>query len=334
MQTNQISFSFLVLTYNHELYIIEHLESIKYQIINYGYGKRIDILINDDYSSDRTVELVENWINLNKYLFDRVIFNFNKFNKGTCRSVIELIYLIETKYFKLTAGDDIYSYENIIDASLSEHNTAFISGFPLFIENNILKENFISNFLSIATSVIYKKKGIINQFIQFSYNNAPNMFYNFNCIKDDNVINFLQNFDVTEDWPIQLGISKYYPEYKINYIEKVFVYYRRTLGSTYIVANDRFIEDKLKIYEFLINNNPNFFGRIRLKSRLLAFKSPNKFISRIINLDLYIFIIESIFFFRTILYKMSKICLNNNKHKIHLEYIKRQSYVFKNNLKT
>ena len=42
------SFAFLVLAYNHELFIIDHLESIKFQILTYGKGLEIDLIINDD----------------------------------------------------------------------------------------------------------------------------------------------------------------------------------------------------------------------------------------------------------------------------------------------
>ena len=73
------NFSFLVLAYNHENYIIEHLESIKYQVLTYGEEMSVDILISDDFSRDRTVDLIEKWIFANKRLFNRVIFRFNNF---------------------------------------------------------------------------------------------------------------------------------------------------------------------------------------------------------------------------------------------------------------
>jgi hypothetical protein len=330
LQKRQISFSFLVLAYNHESYIIEHLESIKYQIKTYGKEVKVDILINDDCSTDRTVELIDNWLKLNKELFNRVLVIKNKNNKGTCLSVTHLFSLIETKLFKLTAADDIYSYENIFEGAFNDEDVAFISGFPLYLENSILREYFISNFLTIATSVVYKKKGILNQFVNFSYNNAPNMFYNLNLSRDIRVISFVQNFDVTEDWPIQIAISRFYPQNKIKYIDKVFVYYRRTAGSTYIVANERFTNDKLKIFKDLINNSANIFSKLRLKSRLFAFKSSNKIVSRIINLDLYIFFFQSLFRIRSIYSQIIKLNLNKSLHVKHWEFIKIQAFNFKN----
>jgi hypothetical protein len=36
-------FTFVTITYNHEKYIIEHLESIKYQIENFSKGKQDEL---------------------------------------------------------------------------------------------------------------------------------------------------------------------------------------------------------------------------------------------------------------------------------------------------
>jgi hypothetical protein len=334
LQKKQTSFSFLVITYNHELYIIEHLESIKYQIESYGLGYTIDILINDDCSNDKTVQLIEEWINLNNNLFNRVVLKVNESNKGTCSSVTNLFLLIETKLFKLTAGDDIYSFENIFEAAIVDEKTAFISGYPLYIENNELKEYKISNILILASKIVYLKKGILKQFVNFSYNNAPNMFYNLNCAKDPRVIQFVQKYDVTEDWPLQIAISRYYPHHKISYTNKVLIYYRRTVGSTYIVANKRFVNDKLKIFKNLIQNSSHFFSTLRLESRLFAFKTSNKVLSKLFNIDLYIFFFESLYRIRNIFIHFLKLNLNYDIHKKHLKIIMDKAKHFENNSKT
>jgi hypothetical protein len=328
LQKKQISFSFLVLAFNHESYIIEHLESIKYQILRYGQGIKVDILINDDCSRDKTVDYIEKWISFNKSIFNRVVVNYSQNNRGTCASVVDLLLSIETSLFKLTAGDDIYSFENIFEAAIADDNIAFKVGFPLFIEDGILRENLISNILTISTEVVYSKKSIVKHFTNFSYNNAPNMFYNLNCIKDIGTIKFIQNFDVTEDWPIQLAISRLHPQKKIKYMDKVLVYYRRTSGSTYIVANSRFINDKLKIFRFLIENSHSYLDKLRISIRQSAFKISNKYISRIINIDLHIYLFECFLNVRTIYNKWKNLNLDERKHVIHLEFIKNRAVVF------
>ena len=48
-----------------------------------------------------------------------------------------------------------------------------------------------------------------------------------------------------EDGPLQIAIARQYPERKFQLINYVLVYYRRTSGSTFLVASDRFINDKV-----------------------------------------------------------------------------------------
>ena len=53
--------SILVISYNSSKFIIDTLESIKKQSYN-----NIELIVSDDYSTDNTIELVTNWLKLNK----------------------------------------------------------------------------------------------------------------------------------------------------------------------------------------------------------------------------------------------------------------------------
>ena len=59
--------SVVVVTYNSSRYILETLESIKNQTYS-----NIELIITDDCSSDDTVRLCKDWVNLNGSLFKRV----------------------------------------------------------------------------------------------------------------------------------------------------------------------------------------------------------------------------------------------------------------------
>ena len=48
-------FTFIVITYNHEEFILEHLESIKFLINHYGHGINFTISVADDASKDNTL---------------------------------------------------------------------------------------------------------------------------------------------------------------------------------------------------------------------------------------------------------------------------------------
>ena len=108
-------FTFLALACNHEKYIIEHLESIKYLVECYGSSINCKLIINDDYSKDRTIELIDGWLSQNLSLFHTVVKLYNKNNLGTCTSLINMLSHVDTAYLKLTACDDVYSFENIFE---------------------------------------------------------------------------------------------------------------------------------------------------------------------------------------------------------------------------
>ena len=152
---------------------------------------------------------------------------------------------------KLTAGDDVYSFENIFELTHYESDTAIVSGRTLYLLGEKLGVDRIANALATATQVVYQNDSLLHRFKHLSYNNAPNLLYATECILNPNVREYLQRFDVVEDWPLQVAIAREYPKRRMELIDNVLVYYRRTPGSTYIVANQRFVKDKLQVYNDL-----------------------------------------------------------------------------------
>lgn len=319
------SFSFLVLVYNQEAYIIEHLESIKFLVINYGKNINVDLIINDDCSKDRSIILIDKWLDINLNLFRNVKKIYNKTNLGTCKSVNNLLSANTNHVCKITAADDVYSFENIFEIKFKNDDTVIKTGFAINIYDGYLKPNLFSNILTIATQIIYKKNSLLHRFKHLSINNAPNIFYKTECLKNINVLNYMNKFDVTEDWPLQIAISREYFDSKFELIDKVFVYYRRTRGSTYIVANKRFMNDKNLIYNDLIKNEKKYFERIRLMNRKFCFNMRSKILNKICNLDFYIFFFSSFFNFFNILKFNFKLNLRYNDHFEHYRYIKSRS---------
>jgi hypothetical protein len=316
------TFAFLVLVYNQESYIIEHLESIKFLIIKYGFNIEVDILINDDFSNDNSTKLINFWIEKNTTLFRNVIKMYNTKNIGTSKSVYNLLKANTADKCKITAADDVYSFENIFLSESYTRKISVQSAFPITMIDGELIDSKFSNFLNIATEVIYKKNPLLHRFKHFSLNNAPNIFYEVRCLEHINVLNFLKNFDVIEDWPIQIQISREFPDFKFELIDKVFVYYRRTANSTYIVSNKRFLNDKLKIYNNLIETETNILEKIRLISRKICFLSQNKYINVLFNLDFYIFILSIIPNLQKINKRLTNLDLKIDLHKNHYKHIK------------
>lgn len=108
-------FTFGVLAYNVEPYIIECLESIKHQVVSFGDNYSCNLLIAEDCSTDRTLDLIEYWVQNNKDLFFDVEIIKNVRNKGLVQNIIGLYKKINTINFKVIDGDDIFYKNNIFD---------------------------------------------------------------------------------------------------------------------------------------------------------------------------------------------------------------------------
>jgi hypothetical protein len=139
----------------------------------------------------------------------------------------------------------------------------------------------------------------------------------------------LRLFDVTEDWPLQVGIARQYPDRQFELINEVLVYYRRTIGSTYIVANERFVKDKINMYNYLIANDNNWVERIRLRSRRYCFGINGTILKKISNIDFYLFAIQFIMNIKEILNLEKKLNIDIERHKRHYLGIRNNSDTFK-----
>ncbi len=285
------SFAFLVAAYNHQAYILEHLESIKYLVQTHATCIDVDLIVSDDCSKDQTRNLVDRWLVLNAHLFRHVTTIYNSNNLGTCASVNNMLAHMKADRCKLTAGDDVYSFENIFELTYYGNDVAMVSGRVLYLLGNVLSVDRISNSLATATQVIYQQDKLLHRFKHLSYNNAPNLLYATECLMHPKVRAYLQRFDVVDDWPLQVAIAREFTQYRHILIDKIFVYYRRTHGSTYIVANQRFVKDKLMVYADLLAHESNLFERLRLRSRRFCFLSQNRWVNKFLNVDFWSFFI-------------------------------------------
>lgn len=327
------SFAFLVVTYNHQDYILEHLESIKYLVQTYGTAWDVDLIVNDDASRDQTRTLVDRWLAVHTPMFRHVRTLYNDKNLGTCTSVNNMLTHMVADRCKLTAGDDVYSFENIFQLTQSQPDAAMVSGRVLYLLGDQLGVDRVANTLATATQVIYENDSLLHRFKHLSYNNAPNLLYSKECLLNPKVRSYLQSFDVVEDWPLQLAIAREYPTQRMELLDRVLVYYRRTAGSTYIVASQRFIKDKMKIYDDLINDEPRWQERLRLKSRRFCFESQNQWVNKLLNIDFYIFILACLGRLKLIIKSQKDLVVDLNSHQKHYSYIRNQAVRFLDDLK-
>lgn len=133
----------LMATYNGEKYLVEQLDSI----INQTY-RNWNLLIRDDNSTDKTLEIIQNYHKKDKRI---KILKDNKGNLGIVRNFEELLKNSESEFIMFSDQDDIW-VENKLDMYLKMIEKIKNKGFMihsdaiLFDKNksNILKETFIS----------------------------------------------------------------------------------------------------------------------------------------------------------------------------------------------
>lgn len=283
------NFTFFVVTYNHSNYILEHLESIKYLMDHYGDGIDVDIIVADDGSRDDTVALSKFWLSKNSHLFKEVTVLSDGINRGTCKNLTLALENLTTDYCKLTAGDDIYSYENLFLEAKKLDCNHIISGLPLNLINGTLMSTRFDLFNLFATNIIYKKSQYMTRLKRINFFNSPSIMYAAPALLNKDVTDFVNRYSVTEDYPMQIKMAELYKPLKYLQVEKIFVYYRRTANSTYIVKGSEFNRDKLKIFDYLIKSEKNIFGQLLLRNRLFCYTRKNKYVRKLLNLNFYLY---------------------------------------------
>lgn len=94
-----VKYSIVMVTYNHEKYIAKAIESVLKQ----NTKEQIEILVGDDGSNDRTVEILNSY--KNKYAFIDV---FAHNNVGLSKNVYDLLMKAKGEYIAILEGDDYW----------------------------------------------------------------------------------------------------------------------------------------------------------------------------------------------------------------------------------
>lgn len=102
--------SIVIITYNQSKYILETLESTRFQTYH-----NIELIISDDYSTDNTISICKDWLQKNKDRFINVKLVVPHKNTGTAINCNRGVNASTGKWIKLLAGDDKLPPESIND---------------------------------------------------------------------------------------------------------------------------------------------------------------------------------------------------------------------------
>lgn len=106
---DELIFSFFIPCYNEEANVISVVEKLA-QVAN-ALGQSYEILVFDDCSSDRTVELVRAFQQSRPEVQLRLF--VNSVNCGVARNFIEGAFQGRGKYYRVVMGDDVESLETL-----------------------------------------------------------------------------------------------------------------------------------------------------------------------------------------------------------------------------
>lgn len=182
---NEILVSIICNTYNHEPYISDAIESFLMQETNFNY----EILIHDDASTDKTVEIIEKYEKQFPEIIKPIYQKKNQYSLG------EQILLINSKraigkYFAICEGDDYWTDSNKLQKQFDflENNPEY----SLCVHASKMVDEKSNNKINDMRPSRFNKEFIIEEIIEgggglFATNsmfyrsdmgeNRPNFFY-------------------------------------------------------------------------------------------------------------------------------------------------------------
>lgn len=130
----EIMLSFCLVTYNHEKYILECLESIFKQKVNF----KMEILVGDDCSQDATAQLIKDNYGDRVNLIDR------KENLGLCKNLYDLFLRAKGRYVYMFSGDDYIKDEYMLQRQVDflEEHPEYFSASARNLNYNQAKDSF------------------------------------------------------------------------------------------------------------------------------------------------------------------------------------------------
>lgn len=313
-------FVFAILAYNHSQYIFDHLESIKYQIKKYGEGYTFKLVVGDDGSKDDTVDKIKYWLKQHYDLFSEVVFSGDGINRGTCINYTNMWEFIDSDYFKITAGDDVYSFENVINVASLLDESDYISGIPLLLIDEKLSFSKTLAFNIFATNKIYYTKSFRSRIVGINVMNTPSQYYSKKFL-NKKTKEFICKFKVTEDFPMVTKIAEDYQNVKYHQLNKVLIYYRRTNGSIYLSRSEEFNSDKEKVFNELLSQEKSKWGELLLKNRIWCYSQKKVYIKLIFNLNYYVYFFRVLSNLSSILKEYGKFNVKLENHQAYLNQI-------------
>jgi len=256
--------SVVIVTYNHAQFILECLESVRCQTYN-----EIELVVSDDCSSDKTLDIVNDWVEKHSDRFAHVSVLSNNTNLGISGNYTKASIAATGIYIKHLGGDDILATTAIEDfvEFLSKNNAlwcmcSLIRFFDSSDESDLLR-------VSCFTSKVLRKPNAKKQLTHLIANNyilTPGVFMKREILQ--NVGYFGDSYRTKEDYYtyIKILLQGYY----LMYLPKPLVYWRRhkdavSFSSSSEVRRNYYLEDLKIAREYRLPNVSHWNIIIRIQ---------------------------------------------------------------------
>ena len=250
--------SIAVLCYNQEAFIEECINSC---IMQLDFYRNIEIVVNDDFSSDSTREILSQLQERHPNLI-RII--LNEKNEGITKSSNNLLKHCKGKYIAWIGGDDrmlggkifeqVEIMENHPDCSLCYHNLRVFNS----IDNSTI--GFFNKTLRPSGSVeLLMKYGCFNGACSTMTRSSSHPIGGFN-----------ESIPIASDW--LFWIQTVGREGKIIYQDRILGEYRRHEENITSVGSFQVLIDKMVTCQILMVLYPDFLREIRIMYSSLVYK--------------------------------------------------------------
>lgn len=317
---------FITITYNHESYIIEHLESIRYQIEHWGDGRKCSILIADDCSRDDTVNIAKAWLEVHGDCFATYKILESEKNEGTCANYVRVFPYARGRRIKVLAGDDLYSSLNIFELIDRATEDVLVSGLPLMLYPEGLQLSKAQVFNIVASEEIYSRN-FLGAMKGFSSIHTPSLAYDEGALNIPEMKEFISSFSVVEDFAMQIHLAEAKQNLQYTVDERFYIYYRRTHQSTYIIKNEAFIRDKTRMYRHLADKESNPIKQSLIRNRILCLRMTS-IMKYIANANALIYALQVLIRLPRILFRLARINSDIESFKQHLLDIQKKAREF------
>jgi predicted O-linked N-acetylglucosamine transferase (SPINDLY family)/GT2 family glycosyltransferase len=249
--------SVLMVTYNHENFIAQAIESVLMQKVDFEY----ELVIGEDYSTDNTRQIV---IDYQRKYSDKIRLLLPEVNLGAHKNFLNTFKACQGQYLAILEGDDYWTsgeklqkqvdfLDKNLDFAICFHNVLVFwqdnSRSPVIFLHNQPKTSTIENLLInnfISTPSVMYRAGLVQQF--------PNWFYE----------------QSMGDWTFHILNAQHG---KIGYIDEVMATYRvHAKGVWSSKSRESQIKETIRMldtikyhfssqYQAIINTSINFYSQ-------------------------------------------------------------------------